>query len=116
MNLFFNKNYNNKLNNETFTTFRLANAEKFKVGTKFTVKLRTGNGMINHGEYEVIKHRELDQHQVNDWMAQIDCATDPEGLHSIMRECYPNEINSKSKYSYVLLKKVKKECTQQTLM
>jgi len=116
MNLFFDKNYNNKLNNEVLTTFRLADFEKFQPGAQFTLKLRTGNGVINYGKYEVISSRILEQQQVNDWMAEIDCATDANGLHRIMRECYPNQIDITTKYSYLLLKKVRTENVQQSLI
>lgn len=115
-NLYFNKNYNNKLKNEVLTTIRLADKEKFKIGSQFTLKQRTGNQVINHGEAEVIDHHILEQQQVNNWMTQIDCATNPAGFKSIMHECYPNQITTATKYSYVLLKKVKKEVVQQTLM
>ncbi len=44
--LFFSKNWNNKLNCDYFTTFRLSNSNKFKVQNVFNVFLKTKSGIV----------------------------------------------------------------------
>ena len=112
-NLFFQENYNNKLGNEVLTTIRLEDPEKFKIGNVFT--LLQSRGKINFGQYQVIDTKIINLPQMNNWITQLDAGMDVEQFKTLMMECYPNQITPATKYSYVLLKKMKVEIQQQSM-
>lgn len=102
----FNHNWNGKLNCDYFTTIRLYNEDKYKVGERFECYLK---GQFK-GVVEVVSVKVIYLHQINNWIAWLDTGYDVHTTQNILREMYKNKsfINWKSQQlSYVMLKKEK---------
>jgi len=103
--LLFNKNYNNKLNNEYYTTFRLP-AKKFFIGAKLQVILN-GHAEFSH-IVEVVEIRQMTLSQINNFLAYIDAGVNAQGLVEIMKTIYEHIVYDFSTqiFYFILLKRI----------
>lgn len=98
----FKTNWNNKLNCAAFTTFRIHNPDKYRVGAVLAVYLRD-KFMF---EAEVIDTRDMYLYQVSDFVAYIDTGYDVQQFKQIVRTIYKNNVNPDAMlFQLVLLKR-----------
>jgi len=82
----FSYNWNNKLNNNYFTTLRLS--DRFKIGKKYPVflkKKQIGTGEIMAKKYFLLK-------QINDYIAYLDTGYNATKCKEILRTMYKNKL------------------------
>lgn len=116
----FHTNWNGKLTNGAFTTLRIWNPDRYAAGAIFDIRLtdKDGHVKINYGEAAVAEVRKLKIHQINEYIARLDTGYSAEETRSILMTMYKNKaINwTTQELALVLLVKIKKTPTQQTLL
>lgn len=102
--LSFSTNWNNKLNNDCFTTLRLSG--RFSPGEIIEVQDRG----VSKGHYKILDRRRLNNiEQINDWMAFLDTGYPAEETRNIIKKMYKDIKDwSNQPIYYYLIKKHKK--------
>ena len=103
--LSFSTNWNNKLNNDYFTTIRLSG--RLEVNEVIEVEDRG----TSKGQYKVIsKKRLFNIHLINDWMAFLDTGYNAEETRNIIRRMYKDvqDWDNQPIY-YYLIGKIRKQ-------
>ncbi|MFN8436103.1 MAG: hypothetical protein U0V72_00585 [Cytophagales bacterium] len=101
----FNKNYNNKLNADCYTTLRLFNPYEYYVGECYSIML--DKRIIHHAE--LVYMQDLPMAMITPAMAWIDTGTGVHELHSILQECYKGKTNilPSTRMHFLIFKKIK---------
>ena len=100
----FSYNWNNKLDNNAFTTLRLEDERKYYVGKEVNIKLKSqeyGNAIIRGVKPLMLS-------QINDYIAYLDTGYDAAECTNIIRRMYPQVDFTKKRLVLVLLVKQKK--------
>lgn len=103
--LSFSYNWNNKLDNDCFTTLRLRNDLRYHLGDKMEAELNgVSKGMVY---FEDIKHLKLDS--INEFVARLDTGYCREKCIEIIKTMYKNKnINwNVQQLSLILCVKIK---------
>ncbi len=98
----FSYNWNNKLDCKAFTTLRLHNPDRFKVGQTYRITLN--KSYKKHAKIEDIKTLLLKN--ISDYIAYLDTGYSKEECQSIIRKIYPNKNFEHQKLDFILLKTV----------
>ena len=105
----FSVNYNKKINCDYFTTLRLANPYKYKVGVKHKIKLHERGVIRDYGTAEIIEVKTIRMHQLNTYICGLDMASTVDEAKTIIYTRYKNlvaDVNLENFY-LVLYKRVK---------
>lgn len=93
----FSYNWNNKLDCKAFTTIRLHNPYKYRVGSFYRV------GAIGHDfNVKIIDIKVIPFGKINEYMARIDTGYSLEECKNIMRKMY-SDIEDKTLVDFILL-------------
>lgn len=104
--LSFKENWNNKLSCPSFTTFRLHNSRKYRVGNKLSILLK-GKFLK---DVEVIEVRKVKLYSVNEFVAQLDTGYSRDEFIALVTNMYKNKgIDFKTAdWDLVLLRTIEK--------
>lgn len=87
----FSFNWNGKLNNKAFTTIRLHNPKKYRVGELYNIHLKG----IPQGTAELKAITVLKGRQFNDYISYMDTGYSRSEMMDILKRMYPkNEIEN----------------------
>jgi len=103
----FSSNWNNKLDNNSFTTIRLSG--RFNVDEEIEVYFRDNR---KPGRFKVIGKKIITLNGINDWIAYIDTGYSAVECKDILRKMYPKvkDWTNQPIYYYLIMKfKTKKE-------
>lgn len=100
----FSYNWNNKLECKAFTTFRMANPHKYKIGLELEVYLKDKFVAV----CKIIDMRVLRLDQVNEFVAYLDTGYSVDEFKNIVRRMYKEKADS-ADFVLVLLEKMKVE-------
>lgn len=107
----FNYNWNKKLNNDAFTTIRLRNDKKFRVGETYYIDLNDKNRKISFGVAIIhdIKYFTIDK--LNSFISYLDTGYNVDECKRIIETMYKNSVPpinwSTQELSLILLVKEK---------
>lgn len=103
--LTFSYNFNNKLSCRAFTTLRLADESRFKIGNQFLV----ADKKTEYGLFEVRDVKTLRLEDINAWISYIDTGYDQTTCKEMIRTMYKaKQIDwSTQLLNFVLLVKIK---------
>lgn len=104
----FSYNWNNKLDCKAFTTLRLANPERFKVGAEYRIVSKDGD----HGTARIEAIREITLPKINEFIARLDTGYSAEECKKIIRQMYAGKVKDVEKATFYLMLLVKKEQEQ----
>lgn len=97
----FNTNWNNKLNNKTFSTIRIFNNKKFIIGYYYKILLK--NEYLFDAKLEFEKSFYIDG--LTNPMAYLDTGYPRNETIDILKKMYKDKINLK--FHYLILSKIK---------
>jgi hypothetical protein len=98
----FSYDWNNKLSNKAFTTIRLYNPDKYKVGQVFNVRLNEKFIF----QAIVMDAKKLRIEDLNQWVCLLDTGYEVQETKNILLRMYKN-VNWEFQFlHYVLLKKI----------
>lgn len=87
----FSYNWNNKLECDFFTTLRLHNPAKYKVGNKLQVQISNKKGTyIKPNVYEIFSVKSFKIEAVTEWVARIDTGYSREQCIKMIKTMYKN--------------------------
>lgn len=101
----FSNNWNNKLDCMAFTTIRLKNEAKYKVGNDYKIMLKN----VLNKSARIIEIRTIYFHQINEFVAQIDTGYSTEETKNILKKMYSNLNLDTQPFSFILLKSLPKK-------
>lgn len=102
----FNKNWNKKLDCNSFSTIRLENPTKYKLGEYYIIMLNEGSGkqQKNLGPAKLVSISPFLLDKLNDSMAYIDTNLKKEDCISMIKVMYKNhKIDFTTKKLYFLV-------------
>ena len=113
----FTYNWNNKLKCNYFTTMRLANPEKYKVGNQHKILFLENGVYRDYGIGEIVAIRNLRLHQLNIFICGLDTGYSVDQTKQIIYKMYKNRIAdiNHADFNLVLYRKIKKQPSQKTL-
>lgn len=94
----FSNNWNKKLDNTAFTTIRLENPNKYKIGQQYEIKLN--HKKITVGK--IIEIRKLMFKDINEFIAYLDTGYSSTECKKIIQKMYPS-IDFTHKFLYLIL-------------
>lgn len=100
----FSYNWNNKLECKAFTTIRLHNSKKYKVGELYSIRLQTSKGVELKGHAEIVDIKTISFDQINEFIAHLDTGYNAKETKRILLKMYKTK---NKKFDFILLKKVK---------
>jgi hypothetical protein len=96
-----------KLHNKVFTTIRLYNPEKYKVGDVHQVLLKKKDGWLtDFGRAEIVDVRKIYGNQLNDCIALLDTGYLLDDYLKLIQNFYPEKNIKETAFSYVFYKYV----------
>ena len=105
----FNYNWNNKLNCNSFSTVRIQNPNKYKVGEIYNIILSNKNGKqnVNYGFAKIMAITDFYLEKVTPAMAFLDTNYSQEQFINLVKTMYKNsQIDfTKKKMSFIVLQK-----------
>lgn len=101
----FSYNWNNKLSCRAFTTIRLHNPEKYRVGQQYDILL-TGKKIMDG---KVIEIKDFYLHDLNEFMAYVDTGYCKAECLNILKKMYRHLNIEKQKFSFILIERVVKK-------
>jgi len=96
----FSYNWNNKIDCKAFTTLRLSNRNKYKIGELYQIYLKktfVKNGII-------VDIKVLSLNEINDYIAFLDTGYNRDECLTIIKRMYKNVDFSKTKLDFILIK------------
>jgi len=94
----FSYNWNNKLNCNCFTTFRVK-SEKYNVGETYEIYLN--NVFVSNAK--IIDIKTLKLKDVNEWIARLDTGYSQFEFDKLIRTMYKNKFQNIDEIDFVLL-------------
>lgn len=101
----FSYNWNNKLDCSSFTTIRLRNENKYRVGLEYKAWLK----QESKGNVKCLDIRHFWLADLNEFVARLDTGYSVEECRQIILRMYPAVDFSKKQLSLILLHKIKKQ-------
>ncbi len=95
----FSYNWNGKLNNKAFTTIRLHNPNKYKVGNKYDIELKNQP----KGIAQLKEKRVLSLNQLNEFVCYLDTGYSKAETISIIKRMYKNVNLKTAMFDFCLL-------------
>lgn len=106
----FSFNWNNKLSCGSFTSIRMWNPEKYRIGNTLHVVLTKKDGTVktDYGDAVIADIRRIKLDQINEFVARLDTGYDAERCKDLLRTMYKNKrIDwTRQELVYLLLVKV----------
>lgn len=102
----FGYNWNGKLDCDHYTTIRLHNPKKYKVGDTKEVWLGSGTQWRQIDNVEILLVKTFHLEQLNDWMAYLDTGYSRAHALKIFRNMYKQQ---NPEMDFILCKKIKKQ-------
>ena len=96
----FSYNWNRKLGNIAFTTFRMHNEGKYKVGERYKIECK---GVVPFNAI-ILDIRKLKLEQINEFIARIDTGYSLEEFKTIVRRMYKEKADT-GLFDFILLLK-----------
>lgn len=116
MEIHFSTNWNNKVTCRAFTTIRLRNDKKYRIGETYSIWLKSGSEdkCIGYADIAAIKHFRLAE--LNDYMAYLDTGYSPDECRNIIRKMYQHKVRNieNATFSFILLVKIIKKKEKNT--
>ena len=94
----FAQNWNQKLYCDSFTTFRMWNAQKYQVGEVYEITCQT-----MCFEARLLAMETLQLSETTDWMTQLDAGCSKSEFDQLVREMYQGIIQDFEAQTFVLL-------------
>lgn len=112
----FQRNWNNKLSCNYFTTIRLPR-ENYKVDNTLKLMLHENGIYRDMGYVRIIEVKPIRPYQINDWMAFLDAGMSADKLREMFYFMYKDKVDDfeKTELVYMILEKVKNAEKQQQL-
>ena len=109
----FSYNWNKKLDcSHAFTTLRLRNDNKYKVGAEFYINLKSERHNINKGVARVVDIKHLKINQLNNFISFLDTGYNVSECRRMLETMYKNSMPTinweTQEFSLILLVKNKK--------
>ena len=113
----FSTNWNKKLNCDYFTTLRLKNPEKYKVGARHKIKLQERGVLRDYGIAEIIDVKNIRLHQLNTFICGLDTGYSVDETKQLLHTMYKNIVEdvNKADFNLVLYRKEKNGDAQQSI-
>ncbi len=107
--LIFNRNWNNKLNCDYFTTFRIMNLKKYKVQSVLNVFLKTNSGIVEFNPVRLLIAEHCILTDVDETFCYLDAGLSRAEFIPMVQKIYsiPNYQISQILFSKLLFEKVK---------
>lgn len=105
----FTYNWNNKLGCKAFTTIRLHNPGKYRVGENYEIYLKDGNEWKYLGVAECKAIRTFRKSKINEFVAFLDTGYPSNACHKIISRMYKRLPEEDPQMDLILLVYVKKE-------
>jgi len=103
----FTFNWNKKLETDTFTTIRLENPYKYKLGEVYNI-IQVEKGINRmRGEGKIIELCSIKLHQLKEINCYLDTGYGMDATKDILYKMYPGKDWSQQKLYYMLIQKVK---------
>lgn len=112
----FTTNWNKKLDNNVFTTIRLENPLKYKRGGFYKIVQQEKGRIIDRGFAEIIDISVIRLFQLKPYAAWLDTGYSLDQTKGIIFKMYPGKDWSQQNLYYMLIRKVKPEVVQGTLI
>jgi hypothetical protein len=84
----FAQNWNNKLNNKSFTTIRLHNPKKYIIGKEYDIILIQKKQINMQFSATIIDIKQIRIDQVNEYIARLDTGYSAEACQQMIRKMY----------------------------
>ena len=112
----FQRNWNNKLSCNYFTTIRLPR-DNYKVDNTLKLMLQENGIYRDMGYVKIIEVKPIRPYQINDWMAFLDAGMSADKLREMFYFMYKDKVDDfeKTELVYMILEKVKNAEKQQQL-
>ena len=98
----FSYNWNNKLDCKSFTTLRLSNRNKYKIGETYSVSIKN---QIKKNVV-IIDIKTIWLHEINDFIAYLDTGYSKEECINIIKKMYKSVDFKKKQFDFILLNEV----------
>ena len=112
----FQRNWNNKLSCNYFTTIRLPQ-ENYKVDNTLKLLLHENGIFRDMGFVKVIEAKPIRAYQINDWMAYLDAGMSADKMREMLYYMYKDKVDDfeKTEFVYMILERMKNAEKQQQL-
>lgn len=112
----FQRNWNNKLSCNYFTTIRLP-VEDYKIDNILRLMLHDNGVYREMGYAKVIEAKPIRSYQINDWMAFLDAGMSADKLREMLYFMYKDKVDDfeKTEFVYMILERMKNAEKQQQL-
>lgn len=112
----FQRNWNNKLSCNFFTTIRLPR-ENYKVDNTLKLLLHEYGIFRDMGFVKVIEAKSIRAYQINDWMAFLDAGMSADKMREMLYFMYKDKVDDfeKTEFVYMILERMKNAEKQQQL-
>jgi hypothetical protein len=107
----FTTNWNKKLETDNFTTIRLENPYKYKLGEVYEIKQEVRGQLVNRGKGKIIQLVRIKLHQLKEINCYLDTGYGLDATKDIIYKMYPGKDWTQQNLYYMLIQKVK-ETTQ----
>ena len=110
----FSFNWNNKLNNDCFTTIREHNPNKYAVGKTFDILLKTKDGYNTcYAPADVIEIRRIKGKDINEFITRLDMGLSLDDGRRVMHQTYSDRCPNvmEMEFDFILLAYQKKKMT-----
>ena len=104
----FSSNWNDrdsfggKLNNRAFSSIRLYNPRKYKVGDVHQVMLKKKDGMVtDYGRAKIVEARKIYGHQLDNCITMLDTGYMLDDFMKLLQKFYPGKNIKQTAFSYV---------------
>ena len=107
----FTTNWNKKLETDNFTTIRLENPYKYKLGEVYEIKQEVRGQLVNRGKGKIIQLFSIKLHKLKEINCYLDTGYGLDATKDIIYKMYPGKDWTQQNLYYILIQKVK-EATQ----
>lgn len=103
----FSYNWNKKLETDNFTTIRLENPHKYKLGEVYNIIQHEKGINRDRGQGKIIELCKIKLHQLKEINCRLDTGYGMDATKDIIYKMYPGKDWSKQDLYYMLIEKVK---------
>jgi len=105
----FSTNWNKKLETDTFTTIRLENPHKYKLGEVYNIIQQEKGVNRDRGQGKIIELCSIKLHQLKEINCYLDTGYSMDATKDIIYKMHPGKDWNQQKLYYMLIQKVKQE-------
>lgn len=105
----FTYNWNKKLETDTFTTIRIENPHKYRLGEVYQITQQERGRIIDRGLGKIISLTLVKLHQLKEVPCYLDTGYGLDATKDIIYKMYPGTDWAQQNLYYILIQKVKNE-------